>query len=267
MLAIKLIDNIQKTAIKRTQAVQKQMAFAVALAMTASAKKAQAALKKQIPRYVKNPTKWTLNSTFVKFATKQNLTASVGFKDYSSSGTPAGRYLNYMAAGGARRPKSTELQLQRSGVLRSGRFIVPTGVTPLKLNRYGNLTGGTYTQVLSRLKALGQQGYTGNVSSSRRSQSKRSSRDYFVGRPGNFPLGIQARVGRRPKGTGGIGSEKGGRPVTSNLPRGFHTVFYVTNAPIYRPTFPIEKILKSTFANTFDNNLKTALAKAMATAR
>ena len=249
------------------QQVQKQLPFAIAQAMTASAKKAQAALKAQTPRYIDRPTRWTLNSTYVKFATKRNLQASVGFKDFASKGTPAGKYLNYLSSGGPRRSKSTERQLQRSGLLRPGQFIVPTNVTPLNLNQYGNLSGGAYTQVLSRLKALGQQGYTANVSQSRRSQAKRTQRDYFLGRPGNLPLGIQARVGPKPKGTGGKGSARGGRPVTANLPRGFHTVFYVTRTPVYRATFPIQKIIQGTFINTFNGNLQSSLERALANAR
>lgn len=249
------------------QQVQRQLPYAIAQAMTASAKQAQVALKVQTPKYVKNPIPYTINSTYVRFATKQKLEASVGFKDMASKGTPAGKYLNPMSSGGSRRPKSTERQLQTAGFLRPSEFIVPTGVTPLKLNQFGNLTGGTYTQVLSRLKALGEQGYSGNVSGAPGSQSKRSARDYFIGAPGNLPRGIQARVGPRPKGNGGRGSIKGGRPVTSNLPRGFHTVFYITRTPTYRAVFPIQKILQGTFANTFNANLQSSLQRALANAR
>jgi hypothetical protein len=237
-------------AIRWTDAMTKQLPWAIAKAMTESAKKAQVALKAQTPRYVDRPTPFTLNSTFVRFASPRNLEAWVGFKDYASKGTPAAKYLQPMATGSVRRQKASERQLTASGVLPAGSFIVPSGVTPLKLNQYGNLTGGTYTQVLSRLKALGEQGYTGNVSGSRRSQAKRSQRDYFVGRPGGLPLGIYARLGKRPKNGG--------------LSRGFHTVFYVTRQPRYQPKFPIRKILDSTFSNTFGPNLRNALERELA---
>ena len=251
-------------AIRWTDAMTKQLPFAIAKAMTESAKKAQVALKAQTPRYVDRPTPWTMNSTFVRFASPKKLEAWVGFKDFASKGTAAAKYLQPMISGGARRQKSSERQLVASGVLPSGSFIVPTGVTPLKLNRYGNLSGGTYTQVLSRLKALGEQGYTANVSGSKRSQGKRSQRDYFAGRPGTLPLGIYARLGKKPKGTGGPGSLKGGRPITSNLPRGFHTVFYVTRQPLYMSKFPVPKILDNTYRNTFGPNLRSALERELA---
>ena len=88
--------------------------------------------------------------------------------------------------------------------------------------------------------------------------------DYFIGRPGGLPLGIYARLGKKPKGTGGPGSLKGGRPVTSNLPRGFHTVFYVTRQPLYMAKFPVPKILDNTYRNTFGPNLRSALERELA---
>jgi len=237
-------------AIRWTDAMTKQLPWAIAKAMTESAKKSQAALKAQTPRYVDRPVAFTMNSTFVRFATPRKLEAWVGFKDYASKGTPAAKYLQPMVGGGVRRQKASERQLVASGVLPPNSFIVPTGVTPLKLNAYGNLSASTYTQVLSRVKSLGEQGYTANVSGARRSQAKRSQRDYFVGRPGGLPLGIYARLGKR--------------PMNGGLPRGFHTVFYVTGQPRYQPTFPVRKILDNTFTNTFGPNLRSALERELA---
>ena len=237
-------------AIAWTNAMTKQLPWAIAKAMTESAKKSQAALKAQTPRYVDKPTPWTMNSTFVRYASPKKLEAWVGFKDFASKGTPAAKYLQPMISGGVRRQKASERQLTASGVLPAGSYIVPTGVTPLKLNQYGNLPGSAYTQMLSRVKGLGEQGYTANVSGSKRSQAKRSQRDYFVGTPGGLPLGIYARLGKRPKGGG--------------LPRGFHTAFYVTRQPRYQPTFPVPKILDGTFRNTFGPNLRSALERELA---
>lgn len=247
-------------AIAWTDAMTKQLPWAIAKAMTGAAKESQAYLKQVTPRYIRNPVPFTMNSTFVRYASPRKLEAWVGFKDFASKGTPAAKYLQPMVAGGLRRPKSTELQLQRAGILRPGQYIVPAGVTPLRLNQYGNLSGGTYTQVLSRLKALGEQGYTGNVSRSRASQGKRGNRDYFAATPGTLPFGIYARLGKRPKGNpGGIG-----RPVTSNLPRGFHTAFYVTRQPRYQMNFPVQTILETTYRGRFGPLLRQALAAELA---
>jgi len=224
-----------------------------AAAMTFAGFDAQSALKAETPRYVNSPTKWTQNATFVKRATPTSLAVTIGFKEWASKGTPSAKYLQPMVAGEPRRQKSTERQLSSAGIIRPGEFIVPTGVYPLELNDYGNLPGSTYTQVLSRLRALGGagQGYTGSATDSTRSRRRREQADYFMAAPGNLPRGIQARVGPLPKGTGGKGSPLGGRPVTSNLRRGFHTVFYITNQPRYRATFPVLRIIESTFNSRF----------------
>ena len=71
-------------AIRWTDAMTKQLPWAIAKAMTESAKKAQVALKAQTPRYVDRPTPFTLNSTFVRFASPRKLEAWVGFKDFAS---------------------------------------------------------------------------------------------------------------------------------------------------------------------------------------
>lgn len=224
-----------------------------AAAMTFAAFDAQNKLKAETPRFIDRPTRWTRNATFVKRATPANLAVVIGFKDWASKGTPSAKYLQPIVAGGPRAQKSTERKLSSSGLLRPGQFIVPSGVAPLHLDGFGNLPGSTYTQVLSRLKALGGsgQGYDGSATGSRRSRARRSQSDFFIGRPGGLPAGIQARVGPLPKGTGGVGSERGGRPITSNLRRGFHTVFYITRQPSYSARFPVAQIIEKEFAARF----------------
>ena len=247
-------------AIRWTDAMTKRLPWAIADSMTQAAKDARQYLREVTPRYIDRPTNWTLNSTFVKFATPRRLTSEVGFK-YFGGGVPAGRYLETLARGGSRAAKSTERQLQQAGVLRSGQFIVPTGVTPLKLNSYGNLSGSSYTQVLSRLGAMTVQGSSQNVNkAAARSNNKRASRDYFAANiSGHY--GIMARVGKAPKGNPG----GRGRPITSNLRRGYHTVFYVTRQPRYQPRFPIQTILQTTFnaryASIFPSRLARELEK------
>jgi hypothetical protein len=237
-------------AIRWTDAMTKQLPYAIAKAMTQSAKKSQVALKAQTPRYVDRPTPFTLNSTFVRFASPRSLEAWVGFKYTAPKGTPAGEYLEPMISGGPRKPKRSELQLQRRGLLRSGEYLVPTGVTPLTLNKYGNIPASKYTQVISRLKGFGEQGYTANASGSARSQSKRRQADYFIGTPGGLPRGIYARLGAKPRSGG--------------LARGFHTVFYITRRPTYTGRFPVQTILNKTYSNNFGKQFRMALEAELA---
>lgn len=226
----------------------RNISYVVARAMTNAAKAAQQELKRDMSNHISNPVAWTRNSTYVRYARPSNLSVEVGFKDFASGGTPAGRYLNPLVAGGFRKPKPHENLLWNSGAVPRGRYLVPTGITPLRFNTAGNIPASRYVQVLSRLKSLREVGSTQNVTNSARSQAKRSDRDFFVGRPGGLPLGIYARVGRRPKG-GSV-----------NLPRGFHTVFYLTSRPAYQPQFPIPSILNTAFEQSFTRELQAGLA-------
>ena len=240
-------SELQQAINKLGMLTEKNIRFVVANAMTTASKAAQAELQTAMRsgRFIDNPTPFTINSTYVRFARASDLTTEVGFKQFAVKGTPAGRYLQHMVTGGPREAKRSEFRLRSSGIIGGSRFLVPTGVTPLKLNQYGNLPPSTYTQVLSRLKAFNTAGATQNVSRAAASQAKRQQRDYFLGRPGGLPEGIYARVGRRPK--------RGG------LPRGFHTVFYITGQPNYKPTFPIPSILNDAYERTFKATLPTLI--------
>lgn len=223
-------SELNKVA-RRLSRLRQNFPETLAKSMTYAAYDAQKELKKQTPSFVDNPTKWTINATFVEKATASNLSVRLGFKDYASEGTAAAKYLEPMVAGKPRPAKSTERQLQRRGLLRSGEFIVPTGITPLRLNAQGNIPGPGYVQVLSRVGGFGEQGYNANRAGSARSTAKRRQRDYFIGQPGGLPRGIYARVGRGQ--------------------RGFHTVFYITQQPKYERKFPVRTVIQGKFNARF----------------
>ena len=208
-----------------------------AVAMTRSAKSAQAEVKAQTPRYINNPTRWTLNSTFVNPATESRLTTIVGFNDYSSTGTPAAKYLQLQAKGGTARHKGYEKLLQRKGLLRPGEFAVPAGNSPLGFNAYGNISGANYVQVLSRLAALREAGSDGNRTDSARSTAKRKQRDYFVAEIRGHRA-IWARTG-----------DRGIAPV-------FH---FVDNAPRFDARFPVRSIIETSFAKAWSFELQRAV--------
>lgn len=219
-----------------------------ARAMTLAAYDSRDHLKAVTPRYIDRPTKWTTNAVFVEKAAPGDLTTRFGFKDTAVKGTPAAKYLQPMVAGQPRDLKRSERAMQATGVLRGYEYITPADVHPLRLNTYGNLSAATYTQVLSRLGGLREQGSLGNVSGASRSQRKRQQSDYFVGTPGGLPRGIYARVGPRPRNGG--------------LARGFHTVFYITRQPRYQATFPVQQILSKKFEEKFPSIFERLVFKA-----
>ncbi len=187
-------------------------------------------------------------------------------KEGGAKNSPAW-YLFPNIRGGGRPTKTSEDRLRRKYPSFRGKYIVPTGAYPVKLNSKGNVSGGggKYVTVLSRLKAFNEAGFKANVSKSKRSSKKRTKEDYFLGAPGAGgysgygDLGIQARVGSRPKGNPG----GRGRPVTSNLPRGFHTVFYITEQPQYDARFNLPKIVWHSFSNNYNKEWKKQIAEAM----
>lgn len=215
----------------RLATITNRLPSALARSMTYAARDAEKELKRQTPQFVDRPTRWTMNSTFIKPATPERLEVRLGFKDWASKGTPAVQYLQPMVAGEPRGAKRFERQLQRSGLIRAGEYLVPTGVSPLRLNQFGNLTASSYTQVISRIGGFGQQGYTANRSGSGRSTSKRRQRDFFIGAPGPYDRAIYARVGTKQ--------------------RGFVPVFSITSRPQYDRRFPVRSILESTFSSRF----------------
>ena len=207
-------------------------------AMTYAAYDAQKKLKAETPNFIDAPTRWTVNSTFVRKATPADMSVSLGFKDQAVKGTPAAQYLQGIVAGGGREQKPSERQLARSSALFGSRFLVPTGNPPLPFNTpYGNIPASKYTQMLSRIKALGEQGYTANASGSQRSKGKRRQTDFFVGFRGGRPVSIRARVGA----TGSRGGQ----------PRGYVNVFNITKQPTYKAQFPVRSILETEFSQRF----------------
>ena len=203
-------------------------------AMNLAAKDAKDHLVNVTPRYVNNPTRWTLNSTFVKQSNSQNLEVVLGFKDYAVKGTAAADYLRPLIKGGPRQRKGGENLI--SGIA-GARYMVPTGVTPAKFNQYGNISTGMYQKIYSDLRVQRDSGVTSNRRTRKRTEYNRDSKGrfspgitkdktrFFVGNPDNRGFGIYARVGRNKSG--------------------FHTIFTLhTRAPQYKARFPVSDILQ-----------------------
>jgi hypothetical protein len=244
MLSI-TIDTKELTRLADRAALltEKNLRYAVAQAMTDSAKDAQARLKAEIPRYVDRPTPWTVNSTYVRFASPNRLTAEVGFKQDAYKGTPAGKYLNPMARGGDRSSTRVEGVLRSGGVIKPNQFIVPTPA--FRGDAFGNVPKGTYTMMLSQIKAFsGPLDYL-NASGSARSKRKRATAGQF--------FTIRSReLGEGPRG------------IFYRAPdaRSFELAFAVLDdAPNYERRFPIQRILSDEYANAYARNIQTSLTR------
>ena len=191
------------------------------------------------------PTPTTLNSLFVKMATKTRA-AQVYFKDSWASGIPADTYLQQAVSGGLRPHKRFEKSLIARGVMRSGQFAVPTTAF---MNQYGNVSRGTMLKILSGLGAAeSTRGYQANASDSVKSRRKGYAHRFFSGDVG----GTQGVWERRSMGMGDAV-----RPV----------FIFSDSAPRYRTIFPFFKIGQNIVNANYQTDAATAWAEAMSTAR
>jgi hypothetical protein len=168
MIEISVKSNVDQVlkGIRRLQ--RDQIPFATAKALTATAKKVQAAIPAMLEQYLDKPTPFTQRGTFVKAARKDDLRAIVGFRPIQS------RYLRYQIEGGVRQPAKRALRLP----------------SEQPLNEYGNLPARTIATLVQRARA------------GRRLTNKQSKRlgvsralDLFYGDPGDGrPAGIYKRV-------------------------------------------------------------------------
>ena len=154
---------------RRLQAIAgEQVPFATALALTNTARDCSKALTEELPKYLDNPTPFTLKAFTIQRAEKATLRARVFAKDAQ------GRYLTWQIDGGDRAPSR---KLQR----------LPAEIT---LNAYGNLPAGE----IKRLVALAKAGK--RVSKARGAKVGVSSKvDLFYGDPGaGRAVGIYKRI-------------------------------------------------------------------------
>ena len=191
------------------------------------------------------PTPTTLNSLFLKMATKTRA-AEVYFKDSSASGVPADTYLQQAVSGGLRPHKRFEKSLIARGIMRSGHFAIPTTAF---MNQYGNVSRGTMLKILSGLGAAeSKRGFQANASGSARSRRKGNAHRFFSG-------DVDGTQGVWERKSMGMGDAV--RPV----------FIFSESAPRYRTIFPFFKIGQNIVNANYQADAATAWAEAMATAR
>lgn len=254
MLTINVTSNIAET-IKRLQAQAKQVPFATAVALTKTAQVVRQEEVKEMKDSFDRPTPYTLNSLFVKPATKTDLTARVWLKDaWGGGNTPAARYLLPQITGGLRKLKPFEKMLRSVGALPAGMYAVPG--SGAQMDGYGNMSSGQIQQILSYFKTFPEAGYTKNLTKEGREKKWRGTRNkrgfaYFVGRPadGKLPLGIWQRFN-----FGAMGSAI--KPIMIFVDRATYQIMY-----------DFQYIADRTVKREFPRQFEAALRQEMATAR
>lgn len=186
---------------KELRSQEKKVRLAGAIALSKTADRAAKAIKAEISAVFDRPTPWAVNSLWVKRATRVDMTASVKIKDGvtvnpgrgGKVGTAAVKFLQPHVDGGPRSAKGHERQLRRMGILGSSEFTVPGAV--MRLNRYGNLTGATYSKILADVNNTFTGGNDIAAGFGQRT-TRKGKRQYFYS-PNIRPRGIYVRKGKR----------------------------------------------------------------------
>jgi len=225
--------------------MRRQVPFAQALTATRLAQRVKKGMLPVMKARLDRPTPTTMNSLFVKAATKAKA-AEVYFKDSWASGVPADAYLQQAVAGGLRPHKRFEKALIARGIMQSSEYAVPTA--PF-MNQYGNVSRGTMTKILSGLRAAEtRSGYQANATGSKRSKAKGNAARFFSGEV-DGARGVWERVS--------MGMGDAVRPV----------FIFSASAPRYRTIFPFFKIGENIVKANHAAEFAQAFAEAQATAR
>ncbi|ATN11759.1 hypothetical protein CRN80_19880 [Pseudomonas sp. FDAARGOS_380] len=224
---------------------KKHIPFVMARTATLLAQRVKKGTITVMQKRLDRPTPTTLNSLFVKMATKARA-AEVYFKDSWASGIPADTYLQQAVSGGLRPHKRFEKSLIARGIMRSDQFAVPTTAF---MNQYGNVSRGTMMKILSGLGAAeSTRGYQANASGSARSRRKGNAHRFFSG-------DVDGTKGVWERKSMGMGDAV--RPV----------FIFSDSAPRYRTIFPFFKIGQNIVNANYQADAATAWAEAMASAR
>lgn len=254
------ITGIKELISKMNDLEKSQVPFAMAKALTKTAQDVQAAEVKVLQSSLDRPTPYTLKSLYVKPATKKDLSAMVYFKDKSSAGkgNPAANYIQPQVQGGKRNLKRFESALRRIGVLPNGMYVAPGSDCPL--DAYGNIPASFIVQILSYMRAFGEQGYKANITDKRKAALAKGSKrrqgfEYFVsygkgtwsGRQ-HLPPGIWKRVG--------FAQGSAIKPM-----------MMFVKEPSYSKRFPFYETAQKVIDQKLKDNFNEAMREAIATAK
>jgi len=229
------MDTRQMLAALRGQ--QRQVDFAVAVALTKTAKHIQAAMPQALTRVFDRPTPYTKRGVRVEAARRDNLVALVGFKDVQA------RYLKMQAEGGTYTPGD-------AGILLPGN---------IRLNAFGNIPRGAVDQ----LKAAAQNGEL-SATIARRLGAGGNRRKDVAGQPVNLFFGI-------PRGKGWEGAPLGiwrRIPGADGGPGRLQAVLVFEDTPAqFERRLDMEAIAQPVVRARWEPELDAAIRKALATAR
>jgi hypothetical protein len=232
MLNVQL-DSSQLTRLAERAALltEKNLRYAVAAAMTDSGRKAQANLLDQAPRFIDNPTSWTKGGIFQRpFAKPSDLTITLGFAtERRGRGSPAGRYVNPMAAGTTPHLKGADLSASRLAGVSRRSVLIPAATSGL-IDSFGNVPLRRQADILGKARDGGSSGV-------------------FIApvRRGSRTMAIFQR-------------KQGFIPRSSTLESSVQRLFTIDESPKPRARqFPVQQIVNDSFASAWRRSMSDAL--------
>jgi hypothetical protein len=256
------IDGLTELKSSINDLAKNQVPFATMKAINKTSQQIKEELVKEMGRTLDRPTPYTLNSLYIKYAKKTELSSEIGYKDksWSSKGNPAANWMHTQAEGGPRNLKRFESALSRIGVLLRGMRIVPGSACPL--DAYGNIPPSFIVQILSYFRAFGEQGYRANITDKRKAALAKGSKrkrttgyEYFVsygkgtwsGRQ-NLPAGIYKRIG--------FAQGSAIKPI-----------MMFVKEPSYKKRFPFYETAQKIQDQNINKNFDEAMSEAIRTAK
>ncbi len=258
-----------KDAVRFIDQTGKQAQFATSVAITRTAGHVKSALRDEFSAKFDRPTPMVMRSIFIKPARKDDLEAVVWLKTGALGGKnqrSMSQIIGHHFYGGGRENKQIEVVLRQQGFLFPGEMIVPGAGA--KLDRYGNMSRGQSTQILSQIGIRGA-GYDSTPTGSRRSRRN-------VARAGKIFWSYGSGVTKKPlvdKKTGIAYGYVGGNP--NHLPKGAWVRSGRTVRPLmiairsasYGRRFDLNKIGNDAINRHFSIEFNKAFDSALNTAR
>lgn len=253
MIAIDVSKAVNDITAQLGDLARNQVPFAASVALNRTAESVQKREVHEMKDVFNKPTPYTLSSTYIKRASKRELQATVGLKEFSGKGIPATKFLAPQITGGSRRMKRFEKALRAVGKLPEDYLAVPG--SGAQLDAYGNIKPSQIVEILSYFRAFPEAGYRANMTDKTRARKAKGTKSkrgyaYFIGRPGRGrgPLGVWQRV------SFGFGSAL--KPV----------LIFIRGAQ-YEQTLDFAFVATTTIEREFPEHFEAALRSAVATAR
>lgn len=235
-------------ALRRLQALGRQMPFAAAVALNKTAEWVETDERREMRKVFDRPTPFFLRSLRIVRATKQKLEAKVWFKDLNSVESASRIALPHIR-GGRRGYKGLESRLRAVDILPTGWYVVPGGGA--KINTYGNQSQGQVSATLNFVGSFREAGFNTSNPATLAKRKRKTGKNYFTVKPGvrsNLAPGVYERSG--------FAAGKAVKPI-----------FVFVDRATYKKRFDFYGVGKRTVAKRFPEEANRAIALAIRTAR